>query len=82
MKAVIYANDMEQVAQCMEYAERKGHQVIGMKNKNHDIIGEPEMEVLLIAVNKPKYRTWEEIQLIEKVSTWYEIELVEMELAQ
>lgn len=82
MNALVYANDFEQVAQCMEYAERKGYQVIAMKNKGHDTIGEPEMEILLVAVNKPINRTWEEIQFIEKMSTWYDVELVEMEVAQ
>lgn len=82
MKAIVYANDFEQVAQCMEYAERKGYQVIAMKNKGHRLIGEFEMEVLLVAVNKPINRTWEEIHFIEKMSTWYDVELVEMEVSQ
>ena len=79
-KAIVFANDFEQVAEGMGYAERKGYQVIALKNKNHDIIGEQDMEVLLIPVNKPKYRTYEEILFIEKMSTWYDIELVEMEV--
>lgn len=75
-KAVIYANDFEQIAGCMEYAERKGYQVIAMKNKAHNIIGELEMEVLLIATSIAHNRTWEELDFIEKMRNWHDVELV------
>lgn len=75
-KAVLYANSFEQVSECMEYAEKKSYQVIAMKNKDHDIISELEMEVLLIATSIAHKRTWEELDFIEKMRTWHEVELV------
>lgn len=79
MKAVIYANDFKQVRAGLEYAEKKGYQVIGMKNAGDDIIGESGMDVLLIVANRRAKRTYEEILLIERLQNWYEVEVVEIE---
>ena len=79
MKAVIYANDFKQVRVGLEYAEKKGYQVIGMKNAGDDIIGESGMDVLLIVANRRAERTYEEILLIERLQNWYEVEVVEIE---
>ena len=79
MKAVIYANGFKQVRAGLEYAEKKGYQVIGMKNAGNDIIGEGEMDVLLIVANRRAKRTYEEILFIEKMQSWYDVEIVETE---
>jgi hypothetical protein len=79
MKAVIYANDFKQVRAGLEYAEKKGYQIIGMKNAGDDIIGESGMDVLLIVANRRAKRTYEEILLIERLQNWYEVEVVEIE---
>jgi hypothetical protein len=79
MKAVIYANDLKQVQAGMKYAAEKGYQVIAMKNAGDDIIGEGEMDVLLIVANRRAKRTYDEILFIEKMQNWYEVEVVEVE---
>ena len=79
MKAVIYANDFKQVRAGLEHAEKKGYQVIGLKNAGDDIIGEAGMDVLLIVANRRAKRTYEEILLIERLQSWYEVEVVEIE---
>lgn len=79
MKAVIYANDLRQVRAGLKYAEKKGYQVIGMKNAGDDIIGEPGMDVLLIVASRRAKRTYEEILLIERMESWYNVEVVEIE---
>ena len=79
MKAVIYANDLRQVQAGLKYAEKKGYQVIGLKNAGDDIIGEAGMDVLLIVANRRAKRTYEEILLIERLQSWYEVEVVEIE---
>lgn len=76
-KAVIYANYFKQAQAGLDYAEKKGYQVIGMKNARHDIIGESGMDVLLVVTGERKYRTYEEIQFIEKMQSWYDVEVVE-----
>ena len=79
MKAVIYANDFRQVRAGLKYAEKKGYQVIGIKNAGDDIIGEPGMDVLLIVANRRAKRTYEEILFIERMESWYDVEVVEVE---
>lgn len=79
MKAVIYANNFEQVTAGLKYAEAKGYQVIGMKNAGHDIIGESGMDVLLIVANRRAKRTYDEILFIERMENWYTVEVVEFE---
>lgn len=76
MKAVIYANTLKEVNECMKYAEAKGYQVIALKNEKHDIVGEAEMDVLLFATSSPKNRSYEDLLLIEKYQHWYDVELV------
>lgn len=75
-KAVIYANTLKEVNECMKYAEAKGYQVIALKNETHDIVGENGMDVLLIATPPVMQRKAEDIYLIEKLQSWYDIELV------
>lgn len=79
MKAVIYANGFGQVRAGLEYAEKKGYQVIGMKNEGHDLIGEAGMDVLVVVANRRARRTYDEILFIERMSNWYEVEVVEYE---
>ena len=79
MKAVIYANDFKQVRAGLQYAEEKGYEVIALKNAGDDIIGEGEMDVLLIVGNRRAERTYDEILFIEKMQNWYEVEVVEVE---
>lgn len=78
-KAVIYTRGMNQERQieiCMEYAKEKGYDVIGMKNEKDDLIGEPEMDVLLVATASRVSRKYEEFLFIEKMMNWYDVELV------
>lgn len=76
MKAVIYANTLQEVQACMKYARAKGYQIIALKNSSHSIIAENEMEVLLFATGAESNRSDEDYFLIERLSHWYNVELV------
>lgn len=78
-KAVIYTRGMNQERQieiCMEYAKEKGYTVIAQKNEKDNLIGEPEMEVLLVATASRVTRKYEDFLFIEKMMNWYDVELV------
>lgn len=78
-KAVIYTrgqNQQQQIEICREYAKEKGYTVIAEKNEKDDIVGESEMEVLLVATASRVTRKYEDFLFIEKMMSWYDVELV------